>query len=863
MKIFFAMTVVLLAGAPAIGQGNTWVQKNDIDYHLPNGPRTGNNGEVGLAINGVGYYYSGGSINNFWRYDIALDDWIACASMPGSGRSDATGFVVGGKGYIGTGSTGGTMLADLWQYDPVNDAWTQRASLPGVPRYRAAGFSIAEKGYIGFGSIGSTNGLTDLWEYYPQTDQWTQRASMPSPGRVAPMVFTIQGIAYVCGGNYAVEGNEFYPADSKAYDPATDSWSSIAGVGNRKMGAAFTLGSKGYIAGGMSYGTATAPVLLEYDPVANSWTPRPDVPGGPRGKPFSFVVSGKAYMGAGGNAGTQNVRLRDVWRYDPITVQWSEVRSLGGAPRERAAAFAVGDQAFFGLGCFGGTDLYNLWNYSTTDDTWSDKAVFAAGSALDVVCATVNGRGYTAAGVSFSNSMSSSTREYDPATDLWMVKAPFPQMPYHRDAAGFAIGGKFYLGTGRMPTTFTGLSAFWMFDPVANTWTQRAPFPGPLRWRAVGFSLGNKGFIATGATGSGFLSDLWEYDPTANSWTQRASMPVVGRDRAVAFVIGTKAYVAAGMDGNNGGTYLNDLWEYDPATDSWTQRASLPGVPRIEAAAFSSGASAWVLGGSSAAGVLPDVWKYTSIDPSSTVRLSPRVLLEGPHITGTGTMSDQLRTQGMVPIIEPYTASGYAHVLGGGETTTTTVLSASGNNAVVDWVVVELRHSANPAWVVASRSALVQKDGDVVAADGTSPLQLLAAPGNYHVAIRHRNHLGIMTNTALALSTSAVVVDLTSQTTTTYGTEARKPSGTHMLMRTGDATGEGTLKYTGAANDRDPILIAVGSTTPNNTVPNVYDRRDTNLDGVIKYTGSANDRDIILTNVGSTTPNNTRTQQLP
>ena len=47
------------------------------------------------------------------------------------------------------------------------------------------------------------------------------------------------------------------------------------------------------------------------------------------------------------------------------------------------------------------------------------------------------------------------------------------------------------------------------------------------------------------------------------------------------------------------------------------------------------------------------------------------------------------------------------------------------------------------------------------------------------------------------------------------------------------------------------------------TLPNVYDRRDTNLDGVIKYTGTANDRDIILTNVGSTTPNNTRTQQLP
>ena len=44
---------------------------------------------------------------------------------------------------------------------------------------------------------------------------------------------------------------------------------------------------------------------------------------------------------------------------------------------------------------------------------------------------------------------------------------------------------------------------------------------------------------------------------------------------------------------------------------------------------------------------------------------------------------------------------------------------------------------------------------------------------------------------------------------------------------------------------------------------NVYDRRDTNLDGVIKYTGAGNDRDPILLNIGGTVLTNTRTQQLP
>ncbi|HNK39567.1 MAG TPA: hypothetical protein PL002_00195, partial [Flavobacteriales bacterium] len=61
----------------------------------------------------------------------------------------------------------------------------------------------------------------------------------------------------------------------------------------------------------------------------------------------------------------------------------------------------------------------------------------------------------------------------------------------------------------------------------------------------------------------------------------------------------------------------------------------------------------------------------------------------------------------------------------------------------------------------------------------------------------------------------------------------------------------------------DPILVTVGSTTPNNVVPGVYSTRDVNMNGQVKYTGGGNDRDPILLNVGSTTPNNIRPAQLP
>ena len=246
---------------------------------------------------------------------------------------------------------------------------------------------------------------------------------------------------------------------------------------------------------------------------------------------------------------------------------------------------------------------------------------------------------------------------------------------------------------------------------------------------------------------------------------------------------------------------------------------------------------------------------------STPVLLTARALLDGPYNTTTQLMADPLRTSGLLPITEPFSTLGYTHFGSAGQTLTPKVISTSGNNAIVDWVMVELRTLANT--VVLSQCALVQRDGDIVGLNGSSPLTLPAAHGGYHVALLHRNHLGVMTAAPVSLSGTTTTIDFASTLTSTYGAGAQKQSGSNMLLWAGDATGNGALRYTGTGNDRDPILIAVGSTTPNNTVSNVYDRRDTNLDGVIKYTGSANDRDIILTNVGSTTPNSTRTQQLP
>ena len=240
-----------------------------------------------------------------------------------------------------------------------------------------------------------------------------------------------------------------------------------------------------------------------------------------------------------------------------------------------------------------------------------------------------------------------------------------------------------------------------------------------------------------------------------------------------------------------------------------------------------------------------------------------RAALDGALPSGT-IMTDGLRAANLVPAAQPYTALGYTFV--GSPTNvsiTPAMLAVAGNDAIVDWVVVELR--SNTTTVVYSKPALLQRDGDVIDTDGDTYMNFPVTAGSYYVALRHRNHLGVMTSTArsLTVDASSNLIDFRSSASGVYGTTPMALKGSVYCLWAGDATGTGTLSYIGANNDRDPILTAVGGTTPNNSLTNVYDRRDVNLDGVIRYTGTANDRDIILTNVGSTTPNNTRTQQLP
>ena len=245
-------------------------------------------------------------------------------------------------------------------------------------------------------------------------------------------------------------------------------------------------------------------------------------------------------------------------------------------------------------------------------------------------------------------------------------------------------------------------------------------------------------------------------------------------------------------------------------------------------------------------------------DCAPSVRV--RAALQGAWDPAINMMRDDLRAQGLIPLNEPYAVLGCDNP--GDEITTPARLAVTGKNAVVDWILVELRSASDPADVVAARSALLERDGDIVDPITGGRLEFNVPAGPYHVAVRHRNHLGMMTAAPVQVDVENHLVDMIFGGLAVHGTEPRRaqPAGRY-TMWSGNVPFNGMVRYTGAGNGRDPILLSVGP-LPTNTVTG-YSNADVDMNGQIRYTGAGNDREPILINIGGSVPTATRFEQLP
>ncbi len=304
--------------------------------------------------------------------------------------------------------------------------WQLVADMP-QDLYGGAATSNGTYAYVAGGySLGTATTLDVFNRFDPAHNTWAPLASLPDATMMASAVYyPVSNKIYVFGGedpNTAVCNNA-----TRIYDIATNTWSAGANMPDVRAFMASGYNStngKIYLVSGYNTGSVNSaqPDTWEYDPVANTFTPRAAFPH-PVGGAASGVIAGHLYVAGGRDASATIVNL--VWDYDITADTWTAKASMPGTDTNVPGSAVALDR----LWVYGGGSPFG-----PTRDARSTTAFATERVKGQLVPNTTNG-----------------AMAYDPATDSWSAA---PNLNVQRSfPAGAAIGTKLIAAGGFNGTT--------------------------------------------------------------------------------------------------------------------------------------------------------------------------------------------------------------------------------------------------------------------------------------------------------------------------------------------------------------------------------------------------------------------------
>lgn len=275
------------------------------------------------------------------------------------------------------------------------------------------------------------------------------------------------------------------------------------------------------------------------------WNAKANYPSFARHRCAAFSIGNRGYMGTGHiNSGSISLAYTDWWEYDPSTNSWTQKADYPQA-RFACATFVLGNKGYMGGGNeqnFGDRDEF--YEFDPIANTWTQKA--------NLPIANGGGFGFTANGIGYM-SLSGSLYSYNTSLNTWNYVSWGVSCPDY--SSGFVINNKVYV----LPS---GSNTLYMWDPVANSTTIKAPCLGNGKFAACSFAVRGQGYVGLGYdwTLGNMAKDFYQYDPILNVWdTIPKEFPGVRRNYVPSFTIGDNAYFGTGSNGTN----LGDFWAYE------------------------------------------------------------------------------------------------------------------------------------------------------------------------------------------------------------------------------------------------------------------------------------------------------------
>jgi N-acetylneuraminic acid mutarotase len=255
------------------------------------------------------------------------------------------------------------------------------------------------------------------------------------------------------------------------------------------------------------------------------------------------------------------------------------------------------------------TALPNVEAYDPDTNTWEKKASLTTPRA-DLVAVEAGGKLYAIGGAANTTASTglATVESYDPVMDKWKS---LPDMPTWRTRMAVAsLGGVYYLFGGADITGRQSASTV-AFDPVAYTFTVKAPMPTARSLLAA--AVGPDGLIyAIGgySTTSQRLATVEAYDPRSNSWTPKADMPTARQSLATVADPDGTILAIGGYPQTTPGAPLATVEAYDTNTNSWAPAPDMPSALHRQGAALGNDGLVYVVGGFSTTGATNHVAAY-------------------------------------------------------------------------------------------------------------------------------------------------------------------------------------------------------------------------------------------------------------
>ncbi len=324
------------------------------------------------------------------------------------------------------------------------------------------------------------------------------------------------------------------------------------------------------------------------------------------GGSFSFETSGEYLVFTIENTGTENVTITDIalsgdgMEAFSFSEDFSETTLSSGGTAEFELAFLPTAEATFTatvtMSLEDYTDDFTFEVSGTYEDTppvendWTElnPSQSPAGRGNFSMTYTDNGKVIIYGGASSSPDFLNDIWEYNNMTKIWTEIVPEgttepearnqPRIVYIENNKILMFGGNNF-DSGRLNDT-------WIFDLTTKEWTDVTPTgtkPLPRNSNEMVYIGNDKVILFGGTTGTDYLNDVWEFNTSTYSWTELmannpspTNQPEVRSGHSMVYIGNDKILSFGGSNWVTDIIYFDDTWIYDINANSWTEITGTP-----------------------------------------------------------------------------------------------------------------------------------------------------------------------------------------------------------------------------------------------------------------------------------------------